>query len=514
MPQFAMDGCWRSVSAGEGKTLASVLKRLPPLILIVAIASLAVAPAAQADEPLVPAQSARSFGDSVGVNTHIGWSDTPAYANFDAVLARLRELGVRYVRDGICPTCVEWISRLRRLGEAGIRINMVAGNLSDPASRMQENLDAMRDKLPGAIASIEAPNEPDQQGDPGWVAKEQIYQRLLYSRVNSDPKLRSLPVLGPALVYPASWAELGDLTPYLDRGNMHPYPGGGTPLHNIADLLPRARIVSGNKPIVATEAGYHSDLATTSGHYGTSERAIGIYMPRLALEGFRNGLDRTYVYQLADPWTNVSGFENKFGLLRTDLSPKPAFLALRNLLRAVDGDSAPVSDPGGVRFSLDGAQPDVRRLLLRSANGSYALVLWREVSVWDRVGKHDLFPSPEALTVDLGQSMKQAVLFKPVESSNEVERVDDPNRIPLALDGSPVVLRLIPPGAKPETKARKRKTTPAACASRLGGRLRCCAKSARHKGKHRHRRHAVRRNRAYWRPLVHRTRVTTCGKRR
>jgi hypothetical protein len=489
-----------------------VLKRLPPLVLILVVASLALSQAAQADEPLVPAKSARSFGDSVGVNTHIGWSDTPGYANFDAVLARLRELGVRYVRDGICPTCVEWISRLRRLGEAGIRINMVAGNLSDPASRMQENLNAMRDKLPGAIASIEAPNEPDQQGDAAWVGKEQVYQQLLYSRVNSDPKLRSLPVLGPALVYPASWSELGNLTPYLDRGNMHPYPGGGTPLHNIASLLPLAHIVSGNKPIVATEAGYHSDLATTSGHYGTSERAIGIYMPRLALEGFRNGLERTYVYQFLDPWTNVTGFENKFGLLRTDLSPKPSFLALRNLLRAVDGDSAPVSDPGGVRFSLEGAQPDVRRLLLRSANGSYALVLWREVSVWDRVGKHDLYPSPEALTVDLGQPMAQAVLFKPVESSSEVARVDDPNRIPLALDGSPVVLRLIPPGAKPETKARKRKTsTLTACASRLGHRLRCCARSARHKGKHRHHKRAVRRNRASWRPLAQRTRITSCG---
>jgi hypothetical protein len=489
-----------------------VLKRLPPLVLILVVASLAFSQAAQADEPLVPAKSARSFGDSVGVNTHIGWSDTPGYANFDAVLARLRELGVRYVRDGICPTCVEWISRLRRLGEAGIRINMVAGNLSDPASRMQANLNAMRDKLPGAIASIEAPNEPDQQGDAAWVGKEQVYQQLLYSRVNSDPKLRSLPVLGPALVYPASWSELGNLTPYLDRGNMHPYPGGGTPLHNIASLLPLAHIVSGNKPIVATEAGYHSDLATTSGHYGTSERAIGIYMPRLALEGFRNGLERTYVYQFLDPWTNVTGFENKFGLLRTDLSPKPSFLALRNLLRAVDGDSAPVSDPGGVRFSLEGAQPDVRRLLLRSANGSYALVVWREVSVWDRVGKHDLYPSPEALTVDLGQPMAQAVLFKPVESSSEVARVDDPNRIPLALDGSPVVLRLIPPGAKPETKARKRKTsTLTACASRLGHRLRCCARSARHKGKHRHHKRAARRGRASWRPLAQRTRITSCG---
>ncbi len=69
--------------------------------------------------------------------------------------------------------------------------------------------------------------------------------------------------------------------------------------------------------------------------------------------------------------------ENTFGLLRTDLSPKPSFLALRNLLRAVDGDSAPVAAPGGAAARRDGAGADVRRLLLRSADGSYALVLWR-----------------------------------------------------------------------------------------------------------------------------------------
>jgi hypothetical protein len=517
MPQFAMDGCWRLAWPGEGQTLRRVPKRLPPLVLVLVIVSLTASPAAQAAEPLVPAQSARSFGDSVGVNTHVGWSDTPAYANFDPVLARLRELGVRNVRDGICPTCVEWISRLRRLGAAGIKVNLVAGNLTDSTAKLQENLNAMRDKLPGAVRSIEAPNEPDQTGNPLWASIEQVFQRELSTRVNADSKLRALPVLGPALVYPASWSALGDLTPYLDRGNMHPYPGGGTPLHNIADLLPLAHIVSGSKPIVATEAGYHSDLATTSGHYGTSERAIGIYMPRLALEGFRNGLERTYIYQLADPWTNVSGFENKFGLLRNDLSPKPAFLALRNLMRAVDAGSAPVSDPGGVRFSLKGAQPDVRRLLLRSANGSYALVLWREVSVWDRVGKHDLSPAPEWVTVDLGEPMAQAQLFKPVESPNVAQSVDSPDQIPVALDGSPIVLRLVPAGPRRsgETKARKRKgSTPTACASRLGGRLGCCAKSARHKGKHRHAKRAGRRNRAIWRPLTHRTRPTSCAKKR
>jgi hypothetical protein len=512
MPQFAVDECWRFAGAGEGKTLPPVLKRLPPTLAVLVV-TLALVPVARADEPLVPAQSARSFGDSIGVNTHIGWEDTPAYADFDAVLARLRELGVRHVRDGICPTCVEWLNRLRKLGAAGIKINMVAGNLSDPAGRLQQNLDAIRDKLPGAVDSIEAPNEPDQQGDPNWVPKEQVYQQQLYAKVNSDPKLRSLAVLGPALVYPASWSALGDMTPFLDRGNMHPYPGGGTPLHNIADLIPLAHKVSGSKPIVATEAGYHSDINTTSGHYGTSERAIGIYMPRLALEGFRNGLERVYVYQLADPWTNVSGFENKFGLLRPDLSPKPAFLALRNLLRAVDADSAPVSSPGGLRFGLDGPQSDVRRLLLRSAGGSYALVLWREVSVWDRIAKHDLYPAPETVTVDLGQRMAEAAVYRPVDSPNAVQRVDDPNRIPVALDGAPVVIRLVPPAGGGETKVKRRRTAPTACVAALH-RMRCCANSARHKRHHKRARHR-RVRRARWRQISSSGPLrTSCSRRR
>ena len=48
---------------------------------------------------------ARAFGDSIGVNTHIGWYDTAGYGDFDPIESRLRELGVRYVRDGLCPTC-------------------------------------------------------------------------------------------------------------------------------------------------------------------------------------------------------------------------------------------------------------------------------------------------------------------------------------------------------------------------------------------------------------------------
>ena len=59
----------------------------------------------------MPAQSARAFGDSVGVNVHLLFEDT-SYGRFDVVRSRLRELGVRYVRDGLCATCVNQVERL------------------------------------------------------------------------------------------------------------------------------------------------------------------------------------------------------------------------------------------------------------------------------------------------------------------------------------------------------------------------------------------------------------------
>jgi hypothetical protein len=434
---------------------------------LVALGPAAAAPApagrdarAYPDVPLVPAQSARAFGDSVGVNVHLLFENA-SYGHFELVQARLRELGVRYIRDGLCASCPNQIPRLNRLAALGIRANIITADLRGGTAMMRENLAAIRTRLRTAVVSVEAPNEPDVEGFADWIGRTRAFQQELYFAVKGDPALRHLPVLGPAVVHHANRPALGDLSAHLDRGNMHPYPGGGTPLHNLEDERRRAVPISGSKPLVATEAGYHSDLATTSGHHPTSERASAIYMPRLALEGFRGGVERTYVYELADPWTEsqrvaqgIPILQNSFGLLRADLSPKPSFLALRNLLRAADGGSAPVAAPGGLRLGLEGGPADLRRLLLRSADGSFALVLWREISVWDRIARRDLFPAPARVEVVVGQPVAVAQRFDPVESDAERARWLDPERIPVELAGAPVVLRLTPPGVPVQTRRR------------------------------------------------------------
>jgi hypothetical protein len=407
-------------------------------------------PAPYPAKPLVAARSAREFGDTIGVNVRLTWIDT-SYGDYDTLHARLRELGVRHIHDGLCAKCVYQVDMLKRLAADGIKASLGVASLRGGSAQMQENLQAIRNGLLDVVSEVTAPNEPDLEPVSDWVGKMRLHQAELYSRVKGDPALAHLPVVGPSLVHRASRDALGDISANLDRGNLHPYPGGMMPLANIADERFIASKVSGNKPLVITEVGYHNDVVTNDSHRGISEKAYSMYAPRTVLEAFREGIVRTYFYQFADPWTDaqasalgIQKSENSFGLLRSDLSPRPSFLALRNLLRAVDSGSAPVASPGGLRLGLEGAGSDVRQLLLRSADGSYALVLWRQVSVWNRDAKVDVTPAADALEVVLGEPVSLARRFDPVVSDAETQRWTDPRRIPVDLAGAPVVLRLTP----------------------------------------------------------------------
>ncbi|MEA2331506.1 MAG: hypothetical protein QOH58_1644 [Thermoleophilaceae bacterium] len=472
----------------------------PIAVLAVALVSGWGQPAPASAQSFVPAQSARAFGDSVGVNVRLTHIDT-SYGDYDTITARLRELGVRYVNDTVCPTCEYQIAQLQRLAALGIRANLAVGWMAGGTASIAPGVQALRDRLRSSVVSVNTINEPDISGDPAWIDKTRAFQAELYRQVKSDPLLAHLPVIGPSLVNRGSRALLGDLTPYLDRGNLHPYSGGLPPLLNLEDERQVMSAVSGSKPLVITEVGYHTDMAHTSPHRPASEAAVAVYTPRIALEAFRFGVERTYLYTLADQWSDaqaaqfgISKSENSFGLLRWNLTPKPSFLALRNLLRTVDGGSAPVASPGGMRVGLEGAGPDVQQLLLRSADGSYALVLWRNVSVWDRDAQRDIVPPPDALDVVLGEPVALARRFNPVVSDAERQRWTDPQRIPVELSGGPVVLRLTPPGAA-GTKglrtgthgaSKKRKCAAGAVGksarkTRRKARAHCCPKARTHK---------------------------------
>jgi hypothetical protein len=224
----------------------------------------------------------------------------------------------------------------------------------------------------------------------------------------------------------------------MTHGNLHSYSGGEPPARNLDDERALAANVSGGKPVMATETGYHNALATSSGHRPVDEATAGSYIPNLYLEYFRRGIARTFAYELVDerPETALSNIEQHFGLLRDDFSRKPAYTALKRLIAAV-GDGAPAGNPA-LRYEVAGADPSLRQLLLARRGGGFSLVLWRDERIWDPVARTRLAVAPMHVTVRLGEAVGGADVLS---EDATVSSLDQPLEIPLDVGVAPVVVR-------------------------------------------------------------------------
>jgi hypothetical protein len=418
------------------------LRSTAAIVLAAAAAALAVpagAAAALPDLPAVPATPAAELRESVGVNVHMTYASTP-YNNYAAVKSALLELGVRNVRDGACGGCTWIFPRMLDLGANGIKFTLIAGSPRNTTGTLAANLAAIRDKVRPAVAAVEGPNEWDISGDSAWAANLRAFQADLYTRVKADASLRGLDVIGPSLVNRASRTTLGNLSGSLDYGNLHSYPGGQPPALMLSSEFSLAANVSGAKPVVATETGYHNALAVTGSHGPIDEGYGAVYTERLPLDYFLRGVKRAFFYELIDqkPQTAKTNMQMHFGLLRNDLSRKPAFTALKALLSTV-GDGTPAT-PRSLRYAMAGGDASLRHLLFARADGSLSLALWRDVKAWDTKTRTGIPVSPTPVTVRLGQPVASATVLR---RGAYVSSVKAPAEIKVNLGISPVVVRIL-----------------------------------------------------------------------
>ena len=438
-----------------GRVVGSGVRRflLGALAALTTLALAAPAPAAT-----VPAYDAAAFSDSVGVVTHGDYFDT-AYGDADRVVAALTRLGVRYVREGVQANPERKFEAfnarhdayLDRLHAAGIRASFLMGKPGNTRGTLDELLAKVRDRHLAMAASLEGPNEYDLSGDPEWMATLRDYQRQLYEKAKADPALRHLPVLAPAMGRKVSYDTFGDIGMWADRGNVHPYPGGLAPEDWLTRELGRPRQIVPGKPVQATETGYHNGMADQTTHYATSERAAGAYLPRLLLDHFTRGVERTYVYELLDekPDPELDNREQHFGLLRNDFSFKPAATALANLM-AIAGTGS--GGPAALDVDLTGGLEDARAVALRQGPGSALLVLWHPDSVWDRFGRQDLFPAPRTGTVRIAGATT-ADVFRLGISDQPLARVPAGGQIALELPAEDTVALRVSFGDAPGAPA-------------------------------------------------------------
>jgi len=378
----------------------------------------------------VPAQSADRFVNSIGVCTHWGYPDTPYGFAYEKVREKLIESGIRHLRDGMLRPIER--ERIKDLGKRGIRTCIIAEPEVGTPEQIRDTVKAINKEVPGAIDAVEGPNEPDlfwvnnkksYKGKSGAngageaVEAAVLFHKDLYTMMKADPATKGIPIIGIALgkTYDPGGGSPNPLTPgsltsFVDWGNFHPYFGGNSfsvpfaygtiqkylwdgthPSTNI-DEFPYAfntyHPPYAPKPMAATEAGCATDTN------GTSEGAHGKYIPRMFLEYFRKGIVRTYSYEFVDEFTDPNNREARFGLLRRDLTPKPAYTALKNLITVLADPSPANAKPftlGKLDFTLTVSPVEewtrtqyVRTMLLQKRNGDYYLVLWHEVANEDK----------------------------------------------------------------------------------------------------------------------------------
>jgi hypothetical protein len=411
----------------------------------VALATL-LATAKAAGPPLEPALDASAFVDSVGVNVHFSYDDGP-YAKRESIATLVRTLGIRHLRDGLTAGREDICRTDRALAASGVRFTFITQ--AHPSS---QRLVAWASCVGDALEAYEGINEFDishRASEADWVATLRSSQRELYAEVKSAPALARLTVIGPSLTSTAAARAVGDLAASLDEGNTHDYFAGHEPgtggwglggFGSIAFNLATARLISGDKPVVATETGY----ATPPSPNSVDDATQAAYVPRLFLVQYAAGIRRTLEYELVDEGGAPFG---TYGLVRHDLTPKPAFRALAALLHELGtgGTESGAPSPGSIAGSMGGhdavslsgsaagsdglpapgavaaanerspfpievvsANADVRHMLFARADGAYVLVVWRETAAWDPKAQRPIDVPEVAVTVRASDSHYRA----------------------------------------------------------------------------------------------------------
>lgn len=340
------------------------------LFSLSSLASFAVERAVQSDQ----------FVDSAGINVHLHYTDTLYYSQYSAIKSRLVQLGIRHVRDGLIDTSLQaYYDRHNELGSLGIGSIYIAVKGAN-----KDVLKNYPSKMSQSFEGYENLNEYDATGDSVWSSTLKTNVASVYSAARSGVSPSSI-VIAPSLVQVDSFSQLGNMSSYVDRGNMHNYFGGHNPGNpgwwgagysnygSIAFALGMEAIVAPSKAVITTETGYTNDPSV--GAY-VPEDVSATYFPRLFLEQWRAGVQRTYLYELL----SVGGED--YGLLRKDGAAKPGFWAVANLLKllADPGSSFPTSK---LDFTLTGGDSNTHHLLMQKRDGTFYLAIWNEASGYD-----------------------------------------------------------------------------------------------------------------------------------
>jgi hypothetical protein len=389
------------------------------------------------------ARPADGFVDSMGTNIHSAFGGN-FISNPQGVANVLNDIGIRYVRD--VPSTPDRLNALT--AATHVKVCVIGQYFWDYSDAFDvKHFDALWDQVKQVnnIAYLELPNEP-QNFDP-YIDMLRAWTVKLSQTARADPVLGNVPLIGFTVYYPTP--QLSDLAQYVDYGNIHSYPNIDGAPSNLNTYIFNARSVTGDKPIISTETGYHNAYQDQY-HRGVSEKASAIYLPRLFLNQYNAGIVKTFNYELIDSFVDdtYTNGEAHFGLVRTDLSYKPAAYTLKNLISLLK-DPGPAFTPGSLNYTIATASSALQHTLLQKHDGTFWLALWQDVLSYDAIARQDLIVDPINVGLSFnGVPLVSAESYLPTTSVEAASSIVAARLVNLAVTDQVTLLhfRLAAPG--------------------------------------------------------------------
>jgi hypothetical protein len=388
-----------------------------------------------------------AFVNSIGTNVHLSYWYT-AYGNLSGIVKpRLQALGIRHVRDkgGVVASdswmhttygSMNWLH-----SQTGVTFLLVTEPATYDLNYAHVPLTRLLNFIaPGTVDGLEGLNEMDDRNIANWAWDDRTWQQALYRAAKTDPRSRTFTVLGPSVTH-GTWAatQLGDLSAYMDMGNIHSYAGGRTPEPWAQYQMGMLGAMNGTHRYHSTESGYHTGASNGNQPY-ISNLAMAKYIPRMFMEYFANGVLRTYSFELADMTSNPSAPE-WFGLVTANGTPKPCYNALKNLIGLLADPGSSIS-PGTLTYSLNGAPSSIHHTLLQKRNGRFYLALWQTAPTFNLSTEHDVSNPNIAVHVSLA-SAHQVNLYTPLNSAS-AQSLGSTSSLTVQVPDHVVILEIIP----------------------------------------------------------------------
>jgi hypothetical protein len=127
----------------------------------------------------------------------------------------------------------------------------------------------------------------------------------------------------------------------------------------------------------------------------------------------RDVVKRVNIYSLIDDEHR----DQHYGLLSADLTPRPAYFALRNMIQLVS-DPGPEFVTASLPHEIVTDDPNVRSVLLQKRDGRFLLLLWQDAESYDRTAATAREIQPSRVQVDFGRSVASVAIYTPTMSAS------------------------------------------------------------------------------------------------